>query len=161
MRLRNNEKGNLKRTSKPRFVTQRIFDSDLVAIHKIKTILSYNKLAYVKVCISKVLMHEFHFDEIKEKKCGNKSRLLFTDIASLVYEIETANVYDDFSENKEMFNFSNYSTKSNYYDGSNVLAVGKMKNEMGGAAIVELVGLKPKMYSILVSNSSKYNKAKD
>ena len=32
---------------------------------------------------------------------------------------------------------------------------------MGGAAIVELVGLKPKMYSILVSNSSKYNKAKD
>ena len=86
---------------------------------------------------------------------------MFTDIASLVYEIETANVYDDFSENKEMFNFSNYSTKSNYYDGSNVLAVSKMKNEMGGAAIVELVGLKPKMYSILVSNSSKYNKAKD
>ena len=86
---------------------------------------------------------------------------MFTDIASLVYEIETANVYDDFSENKEMFNFSNYSTKSNYYDGSIVLAVGKMKNEMGGAAIVELVGLKPKMYSILVSNSSKYNKAKD
>ena len=31
---------------------------------------------------------------------------------------------------------------------------------MGGIAIEELVGLKPKMYLILVSNSSKYEKAK-
>ena len=58
-------------------------------------------------------MHEFHYDYIKVKY-SNKSRLLFTDTDSLVYEIETENVYDNFNKNKEMFEFSNYSTKSKY-----------------------------------------------
>ena len=31
-----------------------------------------------------------------------------------------------------MFNFSNYSTKSKYYDDSNKLAAGKMKDETAG-----------------------------
>ena len=29
-----------------------------------------------------------------------------------------------------MFDFSNYSSKSNFYDGSNKLVIGKMKDEM-------------------------------
>ena len=45
-------------------------------------------------------------------------------------EIVTGNVYDNFSENEEIFDFSNYSAKSKYYDDSKAL-----KNEMGGAAI--------------------------
>ena len=43
-------------------------------------------------------MYEFHYDHIKNKY-GNKSRLLFTDAGSLMYEIGTKNVYDDFSKN--------------------------------------------------------------
>ena len=42
-----------------------------------------------------------------------------------------------------MFDFSNYSTKSKYYDNSNKLVIGKMKNETAGIAIEEFVGLKP------------------
>ena len=34
-----------------------------------------------------------------------------------------------------MFDFSNYLTKSKYYDNSNKLVIGKMKNETGGIAI--------------------------
>ena len=68
--------------------------------------------------LSKVLMYEFHYDYIKNKY-GNNSRLLLTDIDSLMYEIKTENVYVDFSSDKEMFHFSNYSTKSKYYDNSN------------------------------------------
>ena len=52
-------------------------------------------------------------------KCGNNSRLLFTDSDSLMYEIKTEDVYEDFGNGKEMFDFSNYSTKSKYYDNSN------------------------------------------
>ena len=37
----------------------------------------------------------------------NKSKLLFTDIDSLKYEIKTEDVYKDFNSNKEMYNFSN------------------------------------------------------
>ena len=38
--------------------------------------------------IEKVLMYEFHYDYIK-KKYDNKSKLLFTDTDSLMYEIKT------------------------------------------------------------------------
>ena len=40
--------------------------------------------------------------------------LLFTDTDSLLYEIETWNVYDDFSNNKDIFDFNNYSAESKF-----------------------------------------------
>ena len=52
-----------------------------------------------------------------------------------------------------MFGFSNYLAKSKYYDDSNKLVIGNMKDEIGGVAIEEFVGLKPKMYSFLIDNS--------
>ena len=58
-----------------------------------------------------------------------------------------------------MFDFSNNSTKSKYYDNSNKLVIGKMNNETEDVAIEEFVGLKPKMYSFLVDRSE-HKKAK-
>ena len=49
-------------------------------------------------------------------------------------------MYEDFSSDKETFNFSNYSTKSKYYDDSNKLVIGKMKDETSCAGIEEFVG---------------------
>ena len=69
-----------------------------------------------------------------------------------MYEIRTEDVYEDFSSDKQMFDFSNYSIKSKYYDNLNKLNIGKMKDETGGVAIEEYVGLKPKMYSLLIDN---------
>ena len=77
-----------------------------------------------------------------------------------MYEIKTKDVYKDCSNDKEMFDFSNYSTKSKYYDNSNKLVVGKIKDETTGVAIEEFVGLKPKMYSYLVNDNSEHKKAK-
>ena len=50
-------------------------------------------------------MYEFHYDYIKNQY-GNNSRLLFTHTDSLMYEIKTEDVYEDFTKGKEMFNFS-------------------------------------------------------
>ena len=50
------------------------------------------------------------------------------------------------STNKEVLDFSNYSTKSKYYDNSSKSVVGKMKDEPAGVAIKEFVALKLKMY---------------
>ena len=50
-------------------------------------------------------MYEFHYDYIKNQY-GNNSRLLFIDTDSLMYEIKTEDVYEDFSKGKEMFDFS-------------------------------------------------------
>ena len=44
-----------------------------------------------------------------------------------------------------MFDFYNYSDKSKYYDDSNKLVIGKMKDETGGVSFKEFVGLKPRM----------------
>ena len=80
-------------------------------------------------------------------------------IEEIKTEIKTEGVYEDFSSDKEIFDFSNYSTKSKYYDDSNKLVIGKMKDETGGLATEEFVGLKVKMYSFLVGNS-KHKKSK-
>lgn len=55
---------------------------------------------------------------------------------------------------------SNYSAEAKYSDDSNALAVGKIKDEIRGIATEEFIGLRPKKYSILVSDSSGYEKGK-
>ena len=100
----------LKWTSKPSHISHKIFENYLVAIFKV--ILTPNKPAYVGMCIldlSKLSMYEFHYDYIKNKY-GNNWKLLFTDTDSFMYEIKTKDAYQDFSKNKEMFDFSYYST---------------------------------------------------
>ena len=108
-------------TSKSSYVSHKIFDNDLAEIRKSKVYLTLNNPAYIRMCIfelDKVLIYEFHSDYIKIKY-GNNSTLLFTDSDSLMYEIKTEDIFEDFSNNKEMFDFSNYSVKSKFYDGSN------------------------------------------
>ena len=56
---------------------------------------------------------------LKINMARNKSllkKLLFKDTDSLIYKIKTKDVFEDFSSDKEMFDFSN---KSKYYDNSN------------------------------------------
>ena len=52
-----------------------------------------------------------------------------------MYEIKTEDVHKDFSKDKEMFDFSNNSTESKYYDNWNKLVVRKMKDETAGVVI--------------------------
>ena len=77
-----------------------------------------------------------------------------------MYEIKTEDVYEYFSINKEMFDLSNYLSKSKYYEDSNKLVINKMKEEAGGVTIEEFVELKPKMYSFLVDDNSEHKKPK-
>ena len=89
VRLVNNEKDFLKCTSKPRYMSHKIFDNNLVVIRESKVALKLNKSAYIGMCIldlSEVLMYEFHYDYIINKY-DNKSKLLLTGTDSLTYEI--------------------------------------------------------------------------
>ena len=51
-----------------------------------------------------------------------------------MYEIKTVYFYKDFSKDKEMCHFSNFSTESKYYDNSNISIAGKMKAATDGVA---------------------------
>ena len=108
--LVSNEKDYLKWTSKSSYMSQKVFDNDLVAIGKSKVTFTINKPPYARVCIldlNKVLRYEFHYEYIKNKY-GNDSRLLLINTDSLMYEI-TEDFSEDFSKDREMSDFSNYS----------------------------------------------------
>ena len=107
-------KNYLKCISKPSYMLHKIFGNNLLEIRKNRVALKLDKPAHIGMCIlefSKVLMYKFHYDYIKNKY-DNKSKLLFTDTNSLINEIKTEDVYEDFNRDKEIFDFRNYSTKS-------------------------------------------------
>ena len=68
VKLVSNKKDYLKWTSKPTFMSHKIFDNDLVVIRKNKVTLTLNKPASIGISIlelSKVLMYEFHTITLK------------------------------------------------------------------------------------------------
>ena len=145
----------LKMASKPTYVNSKIFNDNLVAVHKIKETLTLNRPAYVGMCIldlSKTHMYKFHFKYIK-KKYGDKAKLLFTDTDSLTYEIEAEDVYQDFFNDKEKFDNSDYNKSSRFFDESNKKLIGKFKDEACGIPINEFIGLRSKMYSYIKDNN--------
>ena len=78
VRLLDNAKDYVRYTSKPSFVSQKIFNKNFVAIYEIKPVLTLNKPIYVGFSIldlSKLLMYEFHYKYIKSKPSAN---LFFT-----------------------------------------------------------------------------------
>ena len=152
VKLVNNEKDYLKRLSKPSHISHQKFNNNLVLIRRTKLALKFNKPTYIGMCVlelSKIGMYEFHYDYIKNKS-GNNSELLFTDTDSLMYKIKTEDVCKDFSSDKEMFDLSNYSANSKYYDDSNKLVIDKKKDETADVSVEESIGLKPKIYSFFV-----------
>ena len=149
VRMVTNEKKLLKLTSKPTYVSSKIFKKNLVAVHKIKEALTLNRPAYVGMCIldlSKMLMYDFHYNYIK-MEYGDRAELLFTDTDSLTYEIEAEDVYQDFWNDKDIFDNSDYPENSAYYDKTNKKVIGKFKHEAASTPVVEFVGLRSKMYS--------------
>ena len=76
------------------------------------------------------------------------STLLFTNTDSLTYQIQTDNVYEDFYGDKHLFDFSGYDKEILFSNDENKKVIGKMKDELNGKIIEELVGLMVKMYSL-------------
>ena len=157
-----NEKKLDKLTSKPTYVSSKIFNENLMAVYKIKETLTLNRPAYVGMCIldlSKTLMYDFHHSYIK-KKYNDRAKLLFTDTDSLTYEIETVDAYKDFWTDKDMVDNSDYPENSPYYCNTNKKIIGKFKDEACGIPITEFVGLKSKMYSYVKDNEKGRKTAK-
>ena len=102
-------------------------------------------------------MYKFHYEHVKNKF---DAKLLFTDTASLVYEIKGEDVYKVSYSDKHLFDFSNYPVNSKYYDPTNGSGLGKMKDKFKGKIISEFIGLKSKMYSLISVDDEEVSKAK-
>ena len=69
-------------------------------------------------------------------------------------------MYEECFKDKKLFDFSGYPTDSKYYDSTNKKVLGKMKDEFNAVKIMEFVGLKSKMYSLVNVDDGEINKAK-
>ena len=159
-KLINNAKDYVKCISKPSFISQKIFSKNFVAIHQVKPVLILNKPIYVGLSILdsiKLLMYKFHYEYTKN---NFYVKLLFTDTDSLVYENKTEDVYEDFYGDKNLFDFSDYSLNSKFFDPVNKKVIGKMKDEFKRKIISKFVGIKSKRYSLISVDDKEVIKAK-
>ena len=104
-------------------------------------------------------MYEFNYNDIQKRKKYN-SNLLPTVTDSSFYETETNYVYEDFYEDKDLFDFSDYPKDSKFLDPVNKNVIAKMKHEFKGKIISEFVGLKSKKYSLIDMDIEENKKTK-
>ena len=96
-----------------------MFGKYYAAIHKIKPVLILNKPIYIgftDLDLSTWKMYDFHYNFIKK---NFDVKLLFTDTDSLTDEIKSENVYEKFFKWKDLFDFSNYSKDSKFFNETN------------------------------------------
>ena len=144
------EKRLLKLTSKPTFISHKIFDENLVGVNTKTERLKLDKPSYVGMCIfdlSKTLMYDFHYNYIRKKNTLIATYFLLI-LIHFFHHIKTeGDVYEDFWEDRSLFDNSDYPKSSKFFYGENNKVIGKFKDEAAGKPILEFIGLKSKMYS--------------
>jgi len=104
-------------------------------------------------------MYKFHTNHML-KVYGSKAKLLFTDTDSLTYELKTNDAYVDMLKHADMYDTSDYPESHPNFSRVNAKVLGKFKNECAGIVPLEFVGLKAKMYSILLPGNHTKKTAK-
>ena len=102
-------------------------------------------------------MYYFHYNFIKKHFNGES---LFTVTDSPTYEIKLEDVYEKNVKHKHLFDISNFSKDSKFYDNQKEMVVGKMKFVNKQIPINKFVGLKSKMHLMLSDVGKKSNGAK-
>ncbi|KAJ8911386.1 hypothetical protein NQ315_013521 [Exocentrus adspersus] len=148
----------------PNFHSIKIFDVDLVAVELNKAEICFNKPLYVGQCIldiSKTCVYDFHYNFML-KNLGNNCKLLYTDTDSLVYQITCNDVYTEvIKKNLEKFDTSDYpSNNIHKIPLVNKKVPGLMKDECNNKIVTHFVGLRSKMYSILIDGEPCIKKSK-
>ena len=151
-----NEKQFIKHTSSPLFANHInvLKHNGLVLVKTHKKTVELNKPIYLGACIlesSKLHMFKFHYDIMKVKypDCS----MMKTDTDSLLYYIETTDLYQDLKNDKnlqEHIEFSNYPKDHLLYNCNRKKIPGLFQDECvdGKMAIIsEYVGLRAKSYS--------------
>ena len=103
-------------------------------------------VGFVVLDLSKTSMYDFHYNYIKRKYPD--LTLLFNYTDSLLYQIQTDDVYEYFYADKHLFNFWGYEKESPFYNDENKKVISRMKDELNEKIIEEFVGLRAKTYSL-------------
>ena len=108
-----------------------------------------NKPFYIGMSIldlSKWHMYNFHYNVMKAI-FGDRVHLLYMDMDSFIYEISSADVYEELRPHtRDYFDFFNYPESHKLKNSCNKKVPGKFKDESASKCITEFVGLRSKMY---------------
>ena len=151
---------------KPNLKSGVLFGENLMGCEMGKTKVVMNKLVYLGQAIldlSKIVMHEFHYDYMVPKYGLKKFKLCYMDRDSLVYDIKTEDFYEDIADDVEArFDASGYS-KTGFrllLIGLNKKVIGLMKDELGGKIMTEFLALRQKLYFYKKLDGSEDKKCK-
>ena len=145
------------------FVNKEEQEEYLVGLEAQRSTVKLSKPIYTGFTVlelSKLHMYDFHYTHIMKKYGPKKAKLLFTDTDSLTYLIESEDVYQDMKQDEELYDTSDYPKEHFLYSETNKKVIGKFKDETAGVPIVEFVGLRAKMYSILTEDGKESKKGK-
>ncbi len=138
--------------SKPALVSAEIITADINLVKSAKTTLLLNKPIYTGFTIleySKLVMAEFYYDYLVEKY-QDRVKLLYTDTDSLILHVRTENIHADMAQDMERFDTSNFPKDHPLYSTRNKKVVAKMKSKTANVHPQHFVGLRSKLYSLLV-----------
>jgi hypothetical protein len=92
-----------------------------------------------------------------KKHYGDRIRVMYTDTDSLVFRIDTEDLYTDLQhpDLNDHFDFSNYPKDHPLYSTKNKGVLGKFKDELGGRIMTEFIALRSKMYSFTYVHDGK------
>ena len=141
-------------TNKPQFKHFEIISKDLVTVELIKPEVTLNKAIYCGFTIldlSKHRMFDFHYNCIK--KHFPNAKLCFTDTDSLLYLLQTNDLYKDLYVIKDQLDLSNYPINHPLYDTTRRMTPGYFKDECEGIPAKKFCGLRAKCHSMLLESN--------
>ncbi|XP_064653079.1 uncharacterized protein LOC135503432 [Lineus longissimus] len=142
--------------------SHKIFCKDLVMVERQKAEVYLNKPIFMGQAIldlSKEHMYDFHYSHMM-KKYGDKAQLLYTDTDSLVYNIQTDDIYKDMQKDAHLYDFSNFPKDHALFSEANKKVIGKFKDEEAGHVITEFIALRSKLYSYTTDKDDEVKKCK-
>ena len=101
-------------------------------------------------------MYEFWYDNIKPTY-GDRAKICYMDTDSFVIHILTEDFFEDIANDVERwFDTSNYDENDErpHPIGKNKKVIDLFKDELGGKVMIEICGLKPKIYAYLMDDDS-------
>ena len=150
--------------SEPNYHTTKYFLENLMAIEVKKTKAKMNKPIYLGMSIldiSKTIMYEFWYDNIKPKYRG-RAILCYMYTDSFAIHIITEDFYKDIANDvDEWLDTSNYVNNRPLSVGKSEKVIGIFNDNLGGKIMKQFVGLGAKTYAYLMDDESELKKAKE
>ena len=140
----------LEMTAKPTFKSFQVISDNLCSLSFSQPQIWWDKPTPVGASIldlSKLALYGFHYNEMKPRY-GKRILLNYKDTDSLLYRIETDDLYKDMGEFKHLLDLSDYPTDHQLYDPTNKKVPLTMTDELNGKVFRESVILRSKLYSI-------------